>query len=668
MLCIASVAGCLYRPFEPPGAQSGLSKSSGLSSRRYGFESRRAYFTTAGHSRHSPHAAHAEREAPSIAIDPTESHVFVSHPPGEGDPDAGRLRAYAVADSHARFRRARGEEAGLMLALDEPEAPRRLESLAIAVDDERSLALDDPLVREWSERLIERLAAADLLYERGGQRFLRASAFAEENDRRLAELDGWTDAAFASQRDLLRRIDGIEVEGQALDGTPLTLFTPHPDAIAAAEFVGLSPQRPEVDAWLGDEQVRRGIEQLRGGDWSGRPLEQLPAVDIGVSAQVPGVAQPLPILVSPSVDARFGPTATVGAPSVDAADEALARNLPKLGGLAWKADVKPPTTTPATRFLAADMPLSEGAGSGAANSSEGTDSSHGDATRRFAAAWIELALAVPPAERDGAVGNAAKLAERLPLAQTVAAPGSAQALLDMRTVAKALRDAGALDLPDGEPLGPTLLCAPLALAGDSALDDPIEAHGADAVRFALLYGAAPEKEVAIGDAAVRHCASRLADLRSFAEPRLASAAAQAGAPATEAAAANGAQPAEAPGARALDARIDMGDGLRRRLAGWCDTAVERSAENHERLDSHRATRNALELLARIQDFERRATEYRGDLAGPDADALAIALSVLVRLLAPLAPALADELWRAAGHPGAVADAPWPARQRQPTAA
>ncbi|MEX1141450.1 MAG: class I tRNA ligase family protein [Thermoleophilaceae bacterium] len=610
-----------------------------------------------------------------MAADP---YLFAICPATGRDLDLGQLRAYAIADAQARFRRARGEDVLLAVALEgsrgEGEAPagaaepaaagpapprRRLDELGISADWERSLALDDPLVGRWSESLLERLRAAGLVYERGGTPFLRTSDFDAENDRRLDQLDGWTDAARAAQRALLCRVDGVELEGQALDGTPLTLFTSHGDAIGDAEFVGLSPQRPEIDRWLeeGSEaasgvdvaDLRQRIAKLRTGDWEGRPVEELPVVEIGISAQVPGVPQPLPILVSPSIDARFGPAATIGVPSVDSADKALARDLPKLGGLAWKTDAKPPKTSPAVRYLAHDMPLSDAGAS---------------AGRRFVAAWIELALAVPPEQREDALSDASALAGRLPVTQAVAAPDSASALLDMRTVAKALREAGALDLPGGEPLGPTLLCAPLAL-GDTAVDELIATHGADAVRFALLYAAAPEKEYAGGDSVVRHCAAVLAELRAFAEPRLAGAA---GSEPAGAATPNGAAPAagDAGGAEPppLDARIEAGDGLRRRLADWCDTAVERAGENYERLDMHRATRNAIELSMRIQDFERRVIEHRGEVAGADREASAIALAVLARLLAPLAPTLAHDLWRAAGHPGAVADARWPARQRE----
>ena len=643
----------------------------------------------------------------------TDSYLFVTCPPVGGDLDPTRMRGYALADAHARFRRARGDDVLFSVGFDtfaaavkpgEGESAaewlegrrgalrRQLDGLAISFDWDRALSTDDPDVYRWSQWLFAKLLEAELVYQRGGKGwYMRTGGFNEENDRRLDGLEGWSDAARAAQRELLARIDGFELEAKALDGTTLTLFTAHPDAVGSAEFVGFSTQRPELERWLEDPELRRRVEQLRREDWADTPVEELPALEIGMSAQVPGVAQPLPILVSPSVDVRYGPAAILGVPSADPADKALAKELPKLGGLAWKVEAKPAKASPAVRFFAEDMPFSRGRAWGAPVpavhcgkcgtvavpldqlplrppedldvSSRGNPLAEradfvdcecprceaaakrdpGTLHPRLGAAWIELALAVPAADRAESMFDHPELRRWLPTAQTVAPADAPTALLDMRTIAKALRDAGADGLPpDGEPHGPTLTYAALALEGAPAGQELIDAHGADAIRFALLHAAAPTKAFAGGEDALRRSAAFLAELRSFAESRI-----------------DGAE---------AGARIDAGDGLRRRLAGWCDTAAARVAENYERLDMHRATRNVEQLLARIQDFERRVTEHRSEVAGPDREAVAVALTVLVQLLAPIAPQLADELWRRTGSEGSVADAAWPSLQREPAPA
>lgn len=622
------------------------------------------------------------------------------------------MRGYAIADAQARFRRARGEDVLFAVGfdafatalkpgegqsaaewLDARRAALRsqLEGLAISLDWSRALSTDDPDVYRWSQWLFAKLLEAGLVYQRGGKGwYLRTGGFNEENDRRLEELEGWSDAARAAQRELLARIDGFELEAKALDGTALTLFTPHPDAAGSAEFVGFSTQRPELEAWLEDPELRGQVEELRRGDWAETPVAELPALEIGMSAQVPGVAQPLPILVSPSVDARFGPAAILGVPSADAADKALAKGLPKAGGLAWKVDAKGAKPMPAVRFFAEDTPFSRGRAWGAPVPAvhcdncgtvpvpldqlplkppadldvtsrgnplaERTDfidcecpSCDGAAKRdsgtlhpRLGAAWIQLALAVPPGDRAESMFDHPDLRRWLPTAQTVEPPDAGVALLDMRTIAKALRDAGAEGVPeDGEPHGPTLIHESFTLDGVPVGQELIETYGGDAVRFGLLHAAAPTKAFAGGDEVLRRAAAFLEELRSFAEPRLAGADA--------------------------GARIDTGDGLRRRLAGWCDTAVARVAENYERLDLHRATRNIEQMLTRIKDFEERVNDHRSEVVGPDREALAIALTVLVQLLAPLAPKLAEDLWQRTSADGPVADA-WPSLQREPAPA
>jgi leucyl-tRNA synthetase len=617
------------------------------------------------------------------------------------------MRGYAIADAHARFRRAcggdvlftigfdtfattvkpgEGQSAAEWLDARRDALRRQLDGLAISFDWERALSTDDPGVYRWSQWLFAKLLDAGLVYQRGGKGwYLQTGGFNEENDRRLDALEGWSGAARGAQRKLLARIDGFELEAKALDGTSLTLFTPHPDAAGAAEFVGFSTQRPELEQWLDDPELRRQVEELRRGDWAETPAAELPSIQIGMSAQVPGVAQPLPILVSPSIDARFGPAAILGVPSADPADKALAKGLPKAGGLAWKVDAKAAKPSPAVRFFAEDMPVSRGRAWGPPVpavhceqcgtvavpldqlplkppadldvSSRGNPLADrvdfidcecprcgaaakrdsGTIHPRLGAACIELALAVPAADRAESMFDHPDLRRWLPTAQTVEPPDAGVALLDMRTIAKALRDAGAEGIPaDGEPHGPTLIHESFTL------DAAIDAHGADAVRWALLHAAAPTKAFAGGEDVLRRAGAFLEELRSFAEPRLEGAEAR--------------------------SRIDAGDGLRRRLAGWCDTAVARVAENYERLDLHRATRNVEQLLTRIQDFERRVGEHRGEVAGPDREAVAVALAVLVQLLAPLAPRLAEQLWQRTGADGSVGDAAWPSLQHEPAAA
>ena len=83
----------------------------------------------------------------------------------------------------------------------------------------------------------------------------------------------------------------------------------------------LSPRHPEVEAWVVGDGVReraRAAALRRLG--AQRPRRRaVPVVDTGRSIPGPDGAE-LPVLVSPLVDARYGPTAALGIPAVDEAD------------------------------------------------------------------------------------------------------------------------------------------------------------------------------------------------------------------------------------------------------------------------------------------------------------------------------------------------------------
>ena len=90
----------------------------------------------------------------------------------------------------------------------------------------------------------------------------------------------------------------------------------------------MSPRHPEADAWASAREVNAQLEQLRSGGWerSSREAETIPVIDTGRVLSGPGGAT-LPLLVSPLVDSRFGPTVVLGIPTRDRTDEVIARRL-----------------------------------------------------------------------------------------------------------------------------------------------------------------------------------------------------------------------------------------------------------------------------------------------------------------------------------------------------
>jgi leucyl-tRNA synthetase len=349
-------------------------------------------------------------DAPAPPAD-GERGVYVksSSPFTSGNLHMGHVRDYTIGDAYARFQRARGRDVLMGFGFDafglpaelaaiERQIPaaewveacgermlEQMKRLGYSFDYDRVFYSSDEGQYRWSQWLFLTLLEMGLIYlddatvdwcdtcqttlatiqvEEGGTCwrchnevrlirrptwFLKITPYLEENDRNMALLEDrpWDEMALSTQRYILGRADGVEFE---LDGPsgPLTVFTPHGDAAGLATFVLLSPRHPDVDAWVGDAGVREELEQLRSGGWerSARDARSVPVIDTGLSIGGPDGGE-LPVLVSPLIDARFGPTAALGIPNVDEADADIAARFPdRLPG------VDGPKTGPSDGFSA----------------------------------------------------------------------------------------------------------------------------------------------------------------------------------------------------------------------------------------------------------------------------------------------------------------------------
>jgi len=250
----------------------------------------------------------------------------------------------------------------------------QLQRLGFSFDWERSFMSSDAIMYRWSQWLFLTLLDAGLIYrgtgnvdwcdncqttlasiqvEPGGtcwrchgpvrlielpQWYLRISAYLEENDRRLTELSAsgiWDEVSLASQEIVLGRVDGVEIDltqPSHSDARPedmrMSVFTPHADAVSEAQFVLMSARHPDADEWASDPAVYERLEQLRSGGWerSAREAETIPVIDTGRVLLGPG-GRELPVLLSPLVDSRFGPTVVLGVPTRDRTDEVIASRI-----------------------------------------------------------------------------------------------------------------------------------------------------------------------------------------------------------------------------------------------------------------------------------------------------------------------------------------------------
>jgi leucyl-tRNA synthetase len=328
---------------------------------------------------------------PEPADGQPRKYIKPSAPFTSGNIHIGHVRSYSIGDAYARFTRARGDavlfsfgfdafglpaELGAIASGESPSdwvsrcashMQGQLERLGFSFDWSRSFLSSDALMYRWSQWLFLTLLDAGLVYQGTGtvdwcetcqttlatiqvedglcwrchnpvqliqqtQWYLRISSYVPENDARLGELSDsgiWDESSLASQRFVLGRLDGVELDLSGPDGVTLTVFTPHADALAQARFVAISPKHPDVERWVADPAVLEQLEELRSGGLERdlRDAEQIPLIDTGRTLPSPATGEPLPVLISPVVDGRFGATAVLGIPAHDRTDALIAGRM-----------------------------------------------------------------------------------------------------------------------------------------------------------------------------------------------------------------------------------------------------------------------------------------------------------------------------------------------------
>ena len=691
-------------------------------------------------------------------------YIKPSAPFTSGNIHIGHVRSYSIGDAYARFRRARGDAVlfafgfdafGLpaelgAIANEEPPSDwvgrcaehmtGQLQRLGFSFDWERSFLSSDEVMYRWSQWLFLILLEHGLIYQGTGnvdwcdtcqttlatiqvengtcwrchnpvrlisrpQWYLRISRYLAENDQRLTEREAsgiWDETSLASQRFVLGRVEGVEVDMQSQSGQPLIVFSPHEDALSLARFVLISPKHPDIDRWVTDPKVRASLEELRSGglERSSRDAEAVQVIDTGYTVTAAADSPPLPLLLSPLVDGRFGPTAVFGIPERDRTDAVIAERLFAAAGDGADISVQPTSEISprrAVRYKANDFSISRqrswgtpipivyceqcgtvplstndlpvvlprdlkptGTGNPLAEREDfvaTTCPACGGTARRetdtldchFDALWLWIPACVPSESREDSLEQILALSDLrhwLPSERLVAGSDSGNFVFDQRTVTKALRDIGPLSfLSDGEPFAGSLFHEMVIRDGRKMSkhlgnvvdpDELLSKYGADTVRLALLYAARPQRSLNWSDSAVAHCHRFLSGLWRYCQARLSSFA-----------------------QIDSDPQDSSTEFLRARLQKWCQAAIEKITEDMEQLEMHSAVRNVMRLFERIKSFESRVIAKRGEISGEDLKALLDALQMLCAVLAPLAPHIAEELWASLAGQEPEADLPWP---------
>ncbi len=699
------------------------------------------------------------------AADGAVRYVFPSCPFTSGNAHLGHARIYSVSDAFARFRRAQGDAILFSTGFDAFGLPSELEAirrgitpaewveqccenfrrdfsaLGVSFDWERSFVTCEEQHYQWTQHLFLLLHEHDLIYRQTRhvdwcdscqtvlartqaedgvcwrcesptsfvpleQWFFRATRYAAENDRNLDTLGGWDPNALNAQRSLLSRVVGVELDAVTPSGAGAAVFAAEPDALGTAAFVAVSPNHPQLSAWVGELEESDALRDMRAVGWrSGDRAGTVHVIHPRLTASVAGIPWPLPVLVSPIVDARHGATASLGFPSVDGTDATIAE---KAGTAAPPEGVRAIglATRPATRYAITDFSISrqrswgapipivycpdcgivpvprdqlpvvlpkdlriDGSGRPLAECEAFVNTSCpscGGPARRETdtldchvdAFWTWLSISVPYDDRRERMFDHPETARWLPVTNVIRGTDGAGFVFDQRSFTKMLRDVGLLThIEDGEPFTNQRMIGLVRFDGRKMskhlrntveLKQMLEEVGADTLRVAMLFSAAPKNDFHWTDEPIRRCAAFLEELWAYAAPRLRRW------PELEAA--------------GLVERIDGSDRLRRKLTTWCDAAHANVTRALDAIEMKHAVDGVMGLFDKLREFERRARAARdGELDATDEAAVAIALRQLVQLLAPMAPHLAEELWALQGEERLLATLPWPEQVPRTTA-
>jgi leucyl-tRNA synthetase len=544
--------------------------------------------------------------------------------------DLTGARQLVVADVRARAARALGRDVEFSIGAwgADIASVTELLDLTAAREGERAASGD---VGDGVVRLFEQLLGKNLLYatqaEGAGQWFLRTAQHEVVLHDRQESLRHWHPAAIANQQRVHRSVTGTETTARTLHGGALSVFADASLSPADALYVAISPNHQDIESWRG-ELNPRAVPASQGGD-------------TGAAVIVPGNDRLLPVLISARVDERFGPSAVVGTAESGLVHPRVAATI--AGRHALRLNVKTPEDTwrPAVRYPSEDLVISlrgergtrvpfyrcaacgeygggEGAPLGCPRCDDAVEGESGVVlTDEFRFAWRELQRRLDEDREDGQIGRSVY----------VYASRSSGCLRLQRLLNVMLEDDE--DRVAWEPHWQAVLCGDVGCergAGSTSapLDELSARYGSDALRFALLHLSAPQRDVAWDRPTITFAHRWLAGLRAYGSSVLDTA-------------------ADVP-ARPLG-EIDR-DPLRRRLQRWREIALARATESLTLLQTHLLTRNAIRLVGSIRDFETRAAARPTGTTAADRLAARTAMLTAVRLLAPAAPRLTEELLNA----------------------
>jgi len=636
-------------------------------------------------------------------------YVLELPPFATGSLHLGHARNYVLADAAARFRRMCGHDVlyttgydtfGLPSELAAREAGvhpaelveaccakmgRQLSALGLSHDQARITGYHEPRFYRWVQWVFLRLWEAghcirreapvlwcpacdasltESLAERGRcwrcdtpverrtcqQWFVTETHFADALLDGLEQLDGWPTSTRRIHADWIGRRQGwrtdLPVDGRP--GASLPVFLENEDDLEAAVAVGLAADHPLFT----EGRVRLRVAENLSVPVIAVPEHLLPTGEMGLALSPEKNATCDRLLAEAGIGARAHRATSAPRPTPatiyrlkdwcitrqrywgppvpiihcpdcgprPAPDEALPVELPMDVDLAAYGN----PLAAHDRFVNVPCPS---CGQAAKRDT--------DTFEAYSSPWWYHWL--PMEDGDGSPFDRARDGRWLPVDLMIGGSDQVRScFFHVRMIAKALKALGLSDVDE-----PVRTLLPIGMvqsegakmsksAGNAIdLEDLLFRHGADAVRFAVLSGAAPERDFNWSPSLVQRAEGFLGAVRRF-----------------------GAHAA----LQNTPSAVDAASASRAKLAGWVATGVHKVTLNLTRNEFHLFAQNLEFLLDRLQAFERASG---GAAAAEDAAALRLAWRTFVRILAPAAPHLAEELWARLGEKPFVATANWP---------
>jgi leucyl-tRNA synthetase len=671
---------------------------------------------------------------PAASCSKKSTYVYACTPFTTGKAHMGHVRSYTLADVCARRARSLGHAVLWAMGFDAFGLPNELaatersvppdewvrrcqehmttqfDRLGLSVDWSRCFVTSSPEYYRWTQWVFLRLLERKLAYRAEGiehwcstcdavlatmqvtdegccwrcgseveltcvaQWYLRILPYADELERNLSALGGWDDAVLTYQRNMLAPTVGVEFTIPMAAGRPLVVFAPKEEAIADAAFIAVSPNHPDLAHIISTSRTNLDLDmqRLRSLRRQERSARLLPVAKTSVAVTINGFRRPLPVVVTPIVDMRFGGGAYLGTPICDKQDAAIASQC----GLSVPLDatVGQVETRPAKRYklrdnsisrqrswgapvpvvhcpncgqvpvpdesLPVSLPQVPGAGAPTPLAAHPTFSDckcphcHGDARRdtdtldvHMDSIWMLIPFCVPSSARATQMFTHADLERWLPVAQVVCGADQVGWWINDRLCFKALCDSGYLPfLKNREPVV-NILTHEMVLAGGRKMskslgnavdpDDLLREFGADVLRLTVLK-VNPRKAFNWSTEALIENRQFLTDLWDFVHVQ----------GCTYAKRESGHETGTA--------------SHRRKLARWTQTARRKIESAYERQDFHLVLRELKVLFGAISQFAKQRNA-EGVLAAPDAAAMRSAIAELLDELEPLAPHICEEL-------------------------